>query len=179
MDKHKIEAGVRLLLEGIGVDAGDHNFADTPKRVAKFYAEMFKPVSNGDWPVFQENYNDIIIMRGVKFTTLCPHHLLPVKISANIAYLPKNNVLGASKLIRLCHAVNTQPFTQEKLTDLIAERLRAEAVGNLGVGVVLYGEHDCMRIRGVHSDATMVTSTFYGKFERDTHLQWQVLNIPK
>lgn len=179
MDTKKIEAGVRLLLEGLVVDPKDHNFADTPTRVAKFYAELFNPPATTEWITFQENYNDIIIMRGVTFVTLCPHHLLPVKLSANIAYIPKGNVLGASKLIRLCQSVNTQPYTQEKLTDLIAEAIRKAAKGNKGVAVVLYGEHDCMKIRGVHNHATMVTSTFYGKFEQDSHLQWQVLGIPK
>jgi GTP cyclohydrolase I len=179
MNTDKIAAGVSLILEGMGIDPTDHNFTDTPKRVAKWYTEIFRPPES-NWTTFKEDHNNLIIMRGITFTTLCPHHLLPVKLTANVSYIPDGIVLGASKLVRLCHSVNIQPYTQEKLTDLIATRLNIVAKDNKGVAVVMYGEHDCMKIRGVREpNAVMITSTFYGKFEKDNHLQWQALQIPR
>lgn len=73
MDKNKIETGVRLILEGLGVDPDDSNFRRTPQRVAKVYEEMFTAPQT-EWPVFDEDYTDMVIMRGHTFWSLCPHH---------------------------------------------------------------------------------------------------------
>ena len=164
-DRLLIEQGAMLILEGLGVDLESHNFASTPARVAKVYEEMFVPKHTG-WPVFDEEYTDIVIVAGHEFFTMCPHHLLPVKITAAVAYFPNGKVIGASKLMRLIDEVNTQPMTQEKLTDEICSSIKSHTEGtSLGEAVLLVGKHGCFEIRGKKSGACMKTYKFKGCFE--------------
>lgn len=144
---------------------GDQNFEDTPRRVADVYQEMFCPPETG-WPVFHESYTDEVIMRGHTFWTMCPHHLLPVKLTASVGYIPAGSVIGASKLVRMIHEVNTKPLTQEKLTALIQAKIR-ELTGETsrGEAVMLVGNHGCFEIRGAKSTASMVTTKFGGAFD--------------
>lgn len=166
MDTIKIAAGARLMLEGLEVDLTDDNFRTTPERVAKVFAEIFAPPET-EWPVFNEKFTDLVIMRGHEFVTFCPHHLLPVEITASIAYLPNGAVLGASKLVRLIQDVNRHPMTQEILTDRIIERLNELTKNSArGSAVLLEGRHGCFRLRGAKSKATMQTVKFSGEFDQ-------------
>jgi GTP cyclohydrolase I len=165
MDRALIELGAHTLLKGLGVDTTDHNFATTPKRMADVFEEVFCPKSTG-WPVFDEEYTDIVILRGHTFYTFCPHHLLPVRIVASVAYFPDGMVIGASKLARLIHEVNTSPLTQEKLTDLICHAIKEYTKGSSqGEAVYLTGAHGCFQMRGIKSEADMLTYKFSGCFE--------------
>lgn len=168
MNIKKIEEATRLLLEGLEVDLEDHNFTDTPRRVAKAYAELFSP-PDIDIPVFDEKYSDMVMMRNHTFYTLCPHHLLPVRLRCTVAYFPRGKVIGASKLIRIMHDVNRHPMTQEALTNAIVQRIEQLTRGeNHGVAVFMKGQHGCFSIRGVRShDADMVTWALQGRFETD------------
>lgn len=168
MNIQKIEAATRLLLEGLEVDLSDHNFVDTPRRVAKAYAELFSP-PDLDIPVFDERYTDMVLMRRHTFHTLCPHHLFPVKIQASVAYIPNGKVIGASKLLRICHDVNRQPMTQEALTNAVAARIEELTNGGAsGVAVFMKGQHGCFSIRGVKShEADMITIATRGVFDTD------------
>lgn len=168
MNLQKIEEATRLLLEGLEVDLSDHNFADTPSRVARAYAELFSP-PDIDIPVFDEKFTDMVMMRGHVFYTLCPHHVLPVELDATVAYFPDGKVIGASKLIRIMHDVNRHPKTQEKLTNEIVQRVIELTEGSAhGVAVFMKGKHDCFRMRGVKSHAAeMVTWALRGRFESD------------
>lgn len=171
MNLSLIEQGMTLVLEGLGVDLTDHNFCTTPHRAAKVFQEMFCPPAT-EWPVFDEQFTDMVVMRGHTFFTMCPHHLLPVKIHCSVAYIPKGKVVGASKLIRMVHECNTKPMTQESLTAAIAESITLLTEGtSRGNAVWLEGQHGCFAIRGVRSDATMVTCRFTGTFEQDHQLQ--------
>lgn len=171
MNLPKIEEGMRLVLEGLGVDLTDHNFNTTPQRAARVYQEMFEPRPT-EWPVFDESYTDIVIMRGHRFFTMCPHHMLPVKLTASVAYIPNGKVIGASKLIRMIHEVNTMPMTQERLTaEIVASIDRLTEGTSEGSAVWLQGKHGCFEIRGVKSEADMVTAKFSGIFETKPHLQ--------
>lgn len=164
MDQKMIEMGARTLLIGLGVNLEDPNFKTTPHRMFKVYQEMFAPPDT-EWPVFDEEYTDIVVMRGHVFWTLCPHHMLPVKITASVAYLPQGKVIGASKLVRAMHDVNTQPMTQEKLTDLVLKRIEnLTSETSRGVAVMMEGRHGCFEIRGAKSCATMRTLKFSGEF---------------
>jgi GTP cyclohydrolase I len=161
-----------LILEGLGVDITDHNFKTTPERMLKVYKELFQ-AEETDLPVFEEDYTDIVVMKGAEFYTLCPHHMLPVKLEASIAYLPNGGVLGASKLIRLMRAANRCPMTQEKLTDAIIRQVDG-TLGDRGRGtaLLLRGHHGCFSIRGVRQAcASMVTARFSGEFHDQQHLQ--------
>lgn len=171
LNTQKIEEATRLLLEGLEVDLNDHNFADTPRRVAKAYAELFSP-PDIEIPVFDERYSDFVCMRRHSFYTLCPHHLLPVRLVASVGYIPNGKVIGASKLVRVLHDVNRQPMTQEKLTDEVARRIQElTQCHSRGEAVLLKGEHGCMRIRGVRSEGDMVTWKFTGLFDTNKDLQ--------
>jgi GTP cyclohydrolase IA len=172
-----IEEGVRCILTGLGVDPKDHNFNETPRRVAEVYAELFTPPETG-WPVFDEEYTDIVILRHHIFWTLCPHHMLPVQLDASVAYMPNGKVIGASKLARLIHEVNRQPFTQERLTDLICQAISKYTGGTAkGEAVMLCGSHDCFKIRGIKSSASMITYRFEGEFKKDVEHQRRFIEL--
>lgn len=164
-NRELIERGAELILIGLGVDVKDHNFADTPKRVADVYQEMFCPPETG-WPMFEEDFTDIVVLRHHTFYTMCPHHLLPVKIVANVAYIPSGKVMGASKLARVIHDINTMPLTQEALMDRVINRMR-DLLGDhsKGEAISLIGEHGCFAIRGVKSGADMATLKLTGAFK--------------
>lgn len=167
------------MLIGLGVDITDHNFASTPARVAKVYAEMFIPKET-QWPVFDEDYTDMVMLRGHEFYTMCPHHMLPVKLKAWVAYMPNGKVIGASKLARMMHECNRSPMTQEKLTAAALKKV-AELTTETSKGavVLLQGEHGCFRIRGVRSCADMVTIKSNGVFEEGSPLMQQFLTLVK
>lgn len=179
MDLSKIEQGARLILEGLEVDLTSHNFASTPARVAKVYQEIFTPKTTG-WPVFDEDYTDIVMVADHIFWTMCPHHLLPVRIKAAVAYFPNGKVVGASKLLRLIDEVNRKPETQEKLTDMICASIKKHTEGtSLGEAVFLTGEHGCFRIRGKKSDASMKTYKFTGVFKQELQHQSRFLELAR
>ncbi len=179
MNKELIEQGTRLILQGLEVDPTDHNFAKTPERFAKVFEEVFTPPKTG-WPVFEEDYTDMVILRGHTFWTFCPHHLLPVKIKASVAYVPDGRVIGASKLARIIHEVNVTPMTQEKLTAEVLTKLRElTSFTSKGEAVLMEGNHGCFAIRGVRSAASMVTCKFNGVFEVDARLQDRFLTLAR
>lgn len=177
MNKKKIEAAVYMLLEGLEIDPDDHNFKDTPARVARVFAEVFNPPET-KWPVFDEDYTDFVMLRGHEFYTFCPHHLLPVKLRASVAYIPGGKVIGASKLARLMHDANQGPMTQERLTNAIVEKIELLTEDTTrGVAVYIEGEHGCFRIRGVRTEATLVTFKFSGVFDLEEEKQRHFLNL--
>jgi GTP cyclohydrolase I len=156
----KVGEGVRLILEALGVDMEDRNFATTPQRYAKFISSLFwspKPSIT----TFCEAHDQMVIMRNHECWTLCPHHLLPVRFEMAAAYIPRGEVLGVSKLARLFDEINTMPLMQETATDLLCEKL-FELTGRMGAGVVMKGEHLCMKMRGIKSPADVVTSKLLG-----------------
>jgi GTP cyclohydrolase I len=162
-----IERGVSDILVGLGVDPGDHNFSRTPQRFAKVMREVFAPPET-DIPVFDEQYTDIVLLRNFEFYTFCPHHLLPVKLRASLAYKPHGKVIGASKLARLMLDANRYPMTQEFLTSRILERVE-ELTAKTSQGAILHmvGEHGCFRIRGIKAACTdMITLKYNGCFEQ-------------
>jgi GTP cyclohydrolase IA len=179
MEINKIEAGVRLILEGLGVDPDDSNFRQTPRRVAKVYEELFLAPKT-DWPVFDEDYTDMVIMRGHTFWSLCPHHLLPVRLVASVGYIPRGKVIGASKLIRLIHDCIRMPMTQEALTASVIAHIRDLTGGTSeGEAVFMEGRHGCFAIRGVRSDASLITCKFNGRFETDPELQRRFMDLAR
>lgn len=164
MDLSKIESGVRQILNGLEVDPNDRNYTDTPERVARFYAEMFAPKER-EWAVFPEQYNDFILLRGHTLFTLCPHHLLPVELRVNLAYVPDGNVLGLSKLARVMDECNSGPVLQEKFTKDVLAALMRICPDIEGCACLVEGRHDCTRIRGVRSDAGFITYRLEGSFK--------------
>lgn len=164
-DKEMIEQGAALILEGLIGPAWqmDRNYEDTPRRVANFYAEMFKPRSC-QLTTFPEKHDQMIILRRHVEYTLCPHHLLPVRLDISCAYIPPEAVLGLSKLVRLIQTHLEEPILQEAITDSLADELMRIDPPPLGSAVLVYGEHACMQIRGARSTGDVVTSAMRGVF---------------
>lgn len=162
LNDKKMQAGIRLLLEGMGVDLNDRNYKDTPRRVARMYRELFTPRHNS-YATFPESHDSMVVLRGHVVHGVCPHHLVPVEMRVYVGYIPHKEVLGLSKLARVAEDPLTGPIMQETYTDAVANLLSTTTDAK-GVGVVVVGRHGCMRHRGVRSDADVVTSAMRGLF---------------
>ena len=164
-----IERAVRDILLAIGDDPDRDGLADTPRRVAKAYAELFKGLRESParhlGRVFEQEHNDVILVRDIEFHSLCEHHLLPFTGHAHVAYLPADGqVVGLSKIARTVDVFARRPQVQERLTNQIADAID-EYLQPRGVAVLIEAEHFCMKMRGVNkSDSVMMTSTLRGEF---------------
>jgi len=164
-----LEPHVRAILEAVGEDPAREGLAKTPGRVARAldfltrgYHQDPKAAING--ALFVEEYSEMILCRDIDFFSLCEHHLLPFFGKAQVAYIPKNHIIGISKLARLVEVFARRLQVQERLTTQIATTLMEE-LEPLGVGVVLKAEHLCMRMRGVEKqNSVVVTSAMLGAF---------------
>ena len=160
------EGAVRSLLSFVGEDPGRDGLRETPARVARALLEMTEGYSQDPaailGTVFEEPMEEMVLLRDVEFWSLCEHHLLPFHGRASVAYLPRDRVVGLSKLARLvqCHARRLQ--LQERLTRDVAESL-ARHLDCRGAAVLVEAEHACMRMRGVRGGGAMVTSAFLGE----------------
>jgi GTP cyclohydrolase I len=164
-----LEPHVRAILEEIGEDPSREGLVKTPARVARAFEHLTrgygqdpKSVING--ALFVEDYSEMILCRDIDFFSLCEHHLLPFFGKAQIAYIPKNHIVGLSKLARLVEVYARRLQVQERMTTQIATTVMEE-LDALGVGVVLKAEHLCMRMRGVEKqNSEVVTSAMLGSF---------------
>jgi GTP cyclohydrolase I len=169
INQAKIAAGVRLILEGIGEDADREGLRDTADRVARMYAEVFRGLYQDprDYltAVFNEDHDEMVVVKDIPFYSMCEHHLLPFHGKAHVAYLPSGKVLGLSKIARVVEAFAQRPQVQERLTSQIADLLMTE-LDALGVAVVVEATHSCMTMRGVKKPgASMITSAMRGNFK--------------
>jgi GTP cyclohydrolase I len=173
MNLNRIQEGIELVLEGLGVDPKDPNYEHTPARVARMYYEMFTPDTVNYKTFPGGSYGEMIVMRGHTVFGVCPHHLLPIEYRCYAGYIPADNgyVLGLSKLARIFNAALTGPLMQEEFTDRAANLLSASLSSDRsyrGIAIVVAGIHGCMKYRGVRSEADTVTSHMFGVF-RDDH----------
>jgi len=160
MNIKQMTKGIELVLRGMGVSLKDPNFAETPERVAKMYAEMLTP-EVAHWNVFPAKQSDLVLLRGHKVVGLCPHHLQPVEYRCYVGYLPNKLTVGLSKLARVIESMLDKPIMQEDLANDIADTLQ-QKLEPKGVGVILAGIHGCMRNRGVKSEGDVVVSVMRG-----------------
>ncbi|MBB3208285.1 GTP cyclohydrolase I [Rhodopirellula rubra] len=181
VDYPAIEAAVRVILEAVGEDPKRDGLIETPARVARMYAEMFAGLKSDPGrhlsKVFEEDYDEIVLVRDISFCSMCEHHLLPFTGKAHIAYLPSGKVVGLSKLARVVEEVARRPQVQERLThtvaNLIEERLSAR-----GVAVVVESTHSCMTMRGVRKPGSLcLTSAMRGTFKTDPKSRAEVLGL--
>ena len=180
IDQEKIKQGVRLLLEGIGEDPSREGLADTPDRVARMYEEIFAGMEETAGEhltmVFTAENAGIVLERDITFFSTCEHHLMPFYGRAHIAYLPKDRVVGLSKLARTVEVYARRLQIQEQMTGQIADAVM-EYLQPGGVMVVLEAEHMCMTMRGVRKPgSSTVTLAVRGAFE-DAALQEQVYRM--
>ncbi|MBC7099427.1 GTP cyclohydrolase I FolE [Candidatus Bipolaricaulota bacterium] len=183
MDLGKIEAGVRLILEGLGQGKlSQEMWANTPRRVAEALAELcFGLEKNPEDELevtFLEPYDEMVVLRDVPFHSLCEHHLLPFIGRASLVYLPKGGrVVGVSKLARVLEVAAARPQLQERLTSQVADALM-EKLRPHGVLVQVQAEHLCMTIRGVKKPgSTLVTSAIRGLFRTDPAARAEALAL--
>ena len=181
-DLPRIERAVREILIAVGEDPDRDGLVDTPRRVAKSYAELFRGLRESAAThlsrVFEQEHNDVIIVSDIEFHSLCEHHLLPFTGKVHIAYLPADgHVVGLSKLARTVEVFARRPQVQERLTNQIADAMD-EHLQAKGVAVVVEDEHFCMNMRGVNkSSSLMLTNTLRGVFQRDRAHGSEVLNL--
>jgi GTP cyclohydrolase I len=175
------ESAVRVLLRWIGEDCTREGLIDTPKRVAKALQEMSSGLALNPaaalGTVFNETSDQMVIVRGIRFTSLCEHHLLPFVGVAAVGYIPNGKVVGLSKIPRLVDIYARRPQVQERLTNQIARTLHEE-LKPLGVGVVLKAHHSCMGCRGVRQpDAEMITSCLLGCIKDDSSARAELMEF--
>ncbi len=183
MDREKIEAGVRLILEGIGEDPTREGLLKTPNRVARMYEEVFSGMEEDPAKYFEttfdEHHEEMVLVKDIPFYSMCEHHLAPFFGFAHVAYIPAANgrICGLSKLARLVDCFARRPQVQERLTSQIADTL-IEQLMPQGVIVVLEAEHLCMSMRGVKKPGSKtVTSAVRGAFERSQNTRSEALSL--
>ncbi|MBW3538669.1 MAG: GTP cyclohydrolase I FolE [Planctomycetes bacterium] len=169
VDKVRIERAVREILAAIGDDPERDSLRDTPARVARMYAEMFGGLHSDPArhlkSVFEERYDELVLVRDISFDSMCEHHLLPFMGQAHVGYLPNGRVAGLSKLARVVEEISRRPQVQERMTHQVADILYHELDAK-GVVVVLEATHTCMTIRGVRKPGSLtVTSAVRGLFK--------------
>lgn len=181
VDYAAIERAVKVILKAVGEDPERDGLLETPARVARMYAEMFAGLKSDPGrhlaKVFEEDYDEIVLVRDISFCSMCEHHLLPFTGKAHVAYLPSGKVVGLSKLARVVEEVARRPQVQERLThtvaNLIEERLSAR-----GVAVVVESTHSCMTMRGIRKPGSLcLTSAMRGTFKTDPKSRAEVLAL--
>ncbi len=182
IDSARIEKAVREIIEALGEDPDREGLADTPKRVASFYAEVFEGLHRDPGEVVDaffgdEHYQEIVMVREIPFYSMCEHHFVPFHGQAHVAYIPRGRVTGLSKLARLVDGFARRPQMQERLTAQVADSL-TERLEPLGVMVVVEAEHLCMSMRGVRKPgATTVTSAVRGIMETQPATRAEAMSL--
>lgn len=177
-----VESGIRNLLIGIGEDPDREGLVKTPERVRRAYEYMTKgyhekvdDILHG--AVFQEKSDEMVVVADIDFYSICEHHLLPFFGKCHVAYLPKNHVIGLSKIPRIVDIFSRRLQIQERLTTQIADAIR-DSLNPLGVGVIMEAQHLCTIMRGVQKqNNTMVTSCLYGAFKKKDATRAEFFNI--
>ncbi len=181
--RKQAEEAVRTLLLWAGEDIRREGLTDTPRRVVSAYEDWFSGYK--DDPVaflkrtFEEveGYDEMIVLRDIEFESHCEHHMAPIIGHAHVGYLPKNKVVGISKLARVVEAFARRFQVQEKMTAQIANCIW-DVLNPRGVGVVIEATHQCMTTRGIHkSQVSMVTSQMLGSFRKDARTRAEFLQM--
>ncbi len=183
IDQNRIENAVKEILIAIGEDPNREGIIETPKRVAKAYAEIFagkdmdaaEPLSK-TFPTDSKSY---VIQRDIEFHSMCEHHLLPFFGKVHICYLPEDEVVGLSKLARTVEVFARRVQLQEQLTDQIANAL-FEQLNCRGAIVMIEASHMCMSMRGIQKPGAITTTvSSNGEFEVNQSLRQEVMTLLK
>jgi GTP cyclohydrolase I len=181
-DPAKIEAGVRLILEGIGENADRPGVAETPRRVAVMYEEICAGLHDDPRRFLHvipaETHDEMVIVKDIPIYSICEHHLLPFVGVAHIAYIPKDGrIVGLSKLARVADLMARKPQIQERLATEIADLLD-EMLRPTGVMVVIEAEHMCIEMRGIKKPGSKaVTSALRGGFLKDQRTRAEAMSL--
>jgi GTP cyclohydrolase I len=179
------EDAVRTLLRWAGDDPDREGLLDTPGRVARSYRELFAGYDTDPRKylerTFEEvgGYDQLVVLKDIRVVSCCEHHMLPVIGKAHVAYLPRDRVVGISKLSRVVNGFARRLQIQEKLTAEIANAIQ-EVLNPHGVGVVIEAEHSCMTLRGVNTPgSSLVTSTLLGVVRDDPRTREEFLRLAR
>jgi len=181
-DKEAEEAFIKIL-QWIGEDPSREGLLETPKRVAKAFKEYFKGYKEDPKEILSKTfgdvngYDDMVIQKNISVQSHCEHHMAPIIGVAHVAYIPKDRVVGLSKLARVVEVFSKRLQTQERLTMQIATTIM-ESLDAKGVAVSIDSTHQCMTMRGIKKEqATTVTNYYLGKFKDDLSYQNRYLRF--
>ncbi len=181
--REEAEQAVRVLLRWAGDDPDREGLLGTPDRVVRAYEEFFSGYDEDPAALLRrtfeetDGYDEMVVLRNITFESHCEHHMVPIIGKAHVAYLPKNRVVGISKLARVVEAYAKRLQIQEKMTAQIANAINSE-LQPLGVAVVIEAAHQCMTTRGVHKPGvSMVTSRMLGAFREDAMTRREFLTM--
>ena len=181
--RSEAEAAIATLLRWAGDDPAREGLRDTPARVARAFEDWFSGYDVDPEEYLKrtfeevEGYDEMIVLRDIRFESHCEHHLAPIIGKAHVAYLPTSRVVGISKLARVVEAYARRLQVQEKMNAQIANTIQ-RILEPKGVAVVIEAQHQCMTTRGVHKPGvTMVTSTMLGAFRKDPMTRREFLTI--
>jgi len=178
VDLAAAEQAARGLLQALGVDLAGEGVRETPRRMARTYAELLTPAPFSPTTFPNDGgYDELVVATGIPFHSLCEHHLLPFVGVAHVGYLPGERIIGLSKLARVVELFARSLQVQERLTTQIAGWLEQQLAPK-GVGVVLEAEHLCMSLRGVQKPgARTVTSALHGLVRDDPRTRQEFLSL--
>ena len=181
MDREKVERAVRMILEAIGEDPEREGLVGTPKRVAAMFAQVFSGLQQDPGSIltveFNEEHEEMVLVKDVPFYSMCEHHLLPFSGRAHVAYIPRGKVVGISKLARVVELFARRPQLQERLTSQIADTIM-QRLSPRAVAVIIEAEHTCMAMRGVQKPgSSIVTSAMRGTFRTHEAQRLEFLSL--
>ena len=181
-DKEAEEA-FKTILTWLGEDPSREGLLETPKRVMKAYKEYFAGYKVDPSKILDktfgdvDGYDDMVIQKNISIQSHCEHHMAPIIGKAHVAYIPKERVVGLSKLARVVEVFSKRLQTQERLTMQIANTLM-ESLDAKGVAVTIDSTHQCMTMRGIKKEqATTVTNYYLGQFKDDLSVQNRYLRL--
>ena len=177
------EDAFRTILSWLGEDPNREGLLETPKRVMKAYKEYFAGYKVDPDKILDktfgdvDGYDDMVIQKNISIQSHCEHHMAPIIGKAHVAYIPKERVVGLSKLARVVEVFSKRLQTQERLTMQVAKTLM-ESLDAKGVAVTIDSTHQCMTMRGIKKEqATTVTNYYLGKFKEDLSYQNRYLRF--
>ncbi len=181
INQDAIKKAIVSILKAIDEDPSREGLANTPKRIAEMYAEVFSGLDRDPREElqvgFDEGHHEMVIFKDIPFYSMCEHHFLPFHGLAHVGYIPNGRVVGASKIVRVVDILAKRPQLQERLTSQIADTI-VDALEPQGVAVVIKAEHLCMTMRGVKKPgSTMVTSATRGLFRKRPATRAEFLSL--
>jgi GTP cyclohydrolase I len=178
-----VEEAIKTVIRWAGDDPSRDGLRETPDRVVRAYEEYFRGYNEDPEEILQktfkeiEGYDEMVVLRGIRFESHCEHHIAPIIGRAWVAYIPRGRVVGISKLARVVDAYAKRLQIQEKMTAQIANSVQ-KVLDPEGVAVLLKAEHHCMTTRGVHKPGTdLVTSRMLGAFRDNPITRQEFLAI--
>ena len=180
---HEAEEAFKTILTWMGEDPTREGLLETPKRVVKAFKEYFGGYTQDAEQILEktfgdvEGYDDMVVEKNISVSSHCEHHMAPIVGIAHVAYIPKERVVGLSKLARVVEVFSKRLQTQERLTMQVAKALMS-SLDAKGVAVTIDAAHQCMTMRGIKKEnATTVTNHFLGQFKDDTTIQNRYLRF--